>query len=238
LASNFEEDGKMQICNFESLNNLTLEQAKASIRKVIRAATGVSQHERYFNTTRKTSLADSRMFTLLDTVSGSGWAMNRNRQCTHIIEGIKTGKITREELNNFWETVDALPDIELRDLPNASTEIIRQIEMSFDEIRKTLHKWDSSSGTLCFLTKVILMFNWGQSPAFDTRIRAILKVKDVTNKELVIALIEIGSWIRSFESKFGIRIDKLVADELSMQRRMNLKSPPLGRCFDMMLYFQ
>jgi len=222
----------MNVCNFDSLNSMTLECAKKSIRKVIADATGVFQYDSYFRTTREIARADDRLIKLLNIVSG--WSMNRNRQCTTIIEKIADKKISIAELESFWKTVDTLPNIELRDLPNSGREQLRQIEMAFDEIRKTLRGWHSSSDSLCFLTKVILMFNWGQSPAFDKRIRSVLKMKNnITNKDLVTALVEIGYWIQRFESKHGVKLDTLATNEMNGSNR----PLPLGRSFDMMLFY-
>ena len=82
------------------------------------------------------------------------------------------------------------------------------------------------------------MFNWGQSPAFDTRIRNVLNVKNnISNKKLVEALIEIGIWIQNFESKYEIQLDKLATYEMNSQKSLESLNPlPLGRSFDMMLF--
>jgi len=82
------------------------------------------------------------------------------------------------------------------------------------------------------------MFNWGQSPAFDTRIRNVLNVKNnISNKNLVEALIEIGIWIQNFESKHEIQLNKLATDEMNSQKSLESLNPlPLGRSFDMMLF--
>ncbi len=230
----------MSVCNFESINNLTLESAKKSLRTYcLNGEDGLKQFDDYFRTYRETAKADVRLLALLELVRYGGWNMNRNGQCAHIINEIKTGTITIKELERFWEIVDSLQNITLRDLPNLSREDIKQLELSFNEIRKKLRSWHSSADSLCFLTKVILMFNWGQAPAFDTRIREVLKVRNnLTSKDLIIALTEIGAWIRNFESKHGVSLDKLATEEMHMHANMKLLSPlPLGRSFDMLVYF-
>lgn len=230
----------MSVCSFESINNLTLESAKKSLRTYCQnGVSGLIQYDKYYRTSRETAKADIRILALLELVRYGGWNMNRNGQCAHIIHEIKTGSISIDELERFWEVVDSLPNITLRDLPNTSREDIKQIELSFDVIRKKLRGWHSSADSLCFLTKVILMFNWGQAPAFDTRIREVLKVRNnLTSKDLIIALTEIGAWIRSFESKYDVRLDKLATEEMYMHANTNALNPlPLGRSFDMLVYF-
>ncbi len=229
----------MGVCNFELLNSFTLESAKKAFRQYT-SLKGFwsSQYDIYFNSTQISANPSDRLIKLLDIVRLDGWGMNRKGQCAHIISGIGSGKIAIKELEYFWRTVDSLPDVTLRDLPDVNCTILTRIEGSFDEIRRVLGGWHSSSDTLCFLTKVILMFNWGQSPAFDTRIRSVLKVNNfIGNKDLVRALVEIGVWIRNFESRNGILLDNLVTKEMIKQKNTNSLSPlPLGRSFDMMLF--
>ena len=229
----------MSVCNFAPLSNLTLEDARKSIRQYSSLpGPWLYQYDKYFGTTRETAAPDIRLLELLEVVRGSGWAMNRKGQCAHITNEIRKGRISREELECFWSTVDSLPDVGLRDLPCMSRNQLKKIERTFDNIRQSLRKWHSSSDSLCFLTKVILMFNWGQSPAFDTRIRNVLNVKNnISNKTLVEALIEIGIWIQNFESKHDIQLNKLAADEMNSQKSLESLNPlPLGRSFDMMLF--
>jgi hypothetical protein len=175
---------------------------------------------------------------LLETVRGSGWGMNRKGQCAHISDEIKSGRILKEKIESFWNKVDLLNKVRLRDLPNANQEQLKGIEVTFDNIRTTLREWHSSSDSLCFLTKVVLMFNWGESPAFDTRIRDVLKVKNnISSKDLVTTLMKIGVWIQKFESKYDIHLDELATNEMnSLDKFRELKPLPLGRSFDMMLF--
>jgi len=229
----------MGVCDFELLNSFTLESAKKALRQYTGGrGSWSSQYDIYFNSTQVLANPGDRLVKLLDIVRLDGWGMNRKGQCTHIISAIGSGKISNKELEYFWRTVYSLPDVTLRDLPDVNCTILTRIEGSFDEIRKVLGGWQSSAGTLCFLTKVILMFNWGQSPAFDTRIRSVLKVNNlVGNKDLVRALVEIGVWIRNFESRNGILLDNLATKEMMKQKNTNSLSPlPLGRSFDMMLF--
>jgi hypothetical protein len=168
---------KMSVCDFRALNNLTLNDAKDSIKRNISLnGPWLHQFDTFFRTTRATATADERMIKLLTVVRGSGWNMNRQGQCAYIIKAIENGRISKEELNHFWTTVDALPNVDLRNLPHIDRMLLRQIVTSFQNIRRTLHVWHSSSDSLCFMTKVILMFNWGQSPAFDTRVRSKMKL--------------------------------------------------------------
>ncbi len=225
----------MSVCNFRVLNTLSLNDAKDSIKRYCSLnGPWLHQFDIFFRTTRATATPDERMIKLLTVVRGSGWNMNRQGQCAHIIEAIETGRISKEELNHFWTTVDALPNVDLRNLPHVD---LRQIVTSFQNIRKTLRVWHSSSDSLCFMTKVILMFNWGQSPAFDTRIRSVMKLRNnMSSEDLVMALVEIGNWIQDFESQHGILLDKLVTDEMRLVDRDSLSPLPLGRSFDIMLF--
>lgn len=228
----------MSVCDFRVLKNLTLKDAKDSIRRYSSLnGPWLHQFDTFFRTTRQTATPDERMIKLLTVVRGSGWNMNRQGQCAHIIEAIETGRISKKELNHFWATVDALPNVDLRNLPHIDRMLLRQIVTSFRNIRRTLHVWQSSSDSLCFVTKVILMFNWGQSPAFDSRIRSKMKLRnDMSNEDLVTALVEIGTWIQDFESQYGILLDKLATDEMRLVSRDSLSPLPLGRSFDMMLF--
>lgn len=230
-----ERHARMSVCDFTVLRNLTLKDAKDSIRRYSHQnGRWLHQFDIFFGTTRATAQVNERMVKLLTVVRGSGWNMNRQGQCTNIIEDIEKKRISKEELEHFWKTVDALSIMKLRDLPDADC---IPIEKSFDYIRSALRGWHSSSGSLCFMTKVILMFNWGQSPAFDTRIRSLLKLRNnMSNKELVTALVEIGTWIRNFESQNGIMLDKLATDEMRRVTMNSLSTLPLGRSFDMLLF--
>lgn len=119
------------------------------------------------------------------------------------------------------------------------TPIRNNIRDSFNTIHTMLMGWHRSAGTLCFITKVILMFNWGQSPAFDTRIRRILNLKNDTDAEkFVLTLSKIGKCINDFERIEGRpKLDDLATT--AMQEITNnyaLKKLPLGRSFDMMLF--
>jgi hypothetical protein len=58
---------------------------------------------------------------------------------------------------------------------------------------------------------------------------------DLSNAELVAALIEMGIWIQDFESLNNVMLDELVTNEI---RRVDvlLQPVPLGRSFDMLLF--
>ena len=81
------------------------------------------------------------------------------------------------------------------------------------------------------------MFNWGQSPAFDSRIRSVLTLpSDMSSSLLVAAFVEIGAWIKDFESQHGIRLDQLATSEMRQAGIESLSPLPLGRSFDMLLF--
>lgn len=230
----------MNVCDFSLINGLTVEDARASIERYgdsDKGWTWVSQYDGFFGTTAQEASSDVRMVELLNIVRGSGWNMNRQGQCTQILTAIENQTISREELGRFWSTVDSLHGFVLRDLPNVSMQVLSQIETSIGKIRHTLRSWHPSSDTLCFLTKVVLMFNWGQCPAFDSRIRSVLRLPpDLSSSSLVTALVEIGTWIKNFESRHGTRLDHLATCEIRRVGRESLRTLPLGRAFDMLLF--
>jgi hypothetical protein len=81
------------------------------------------------------------------------------------------------------------------------------------------------------------MFNWGQSPAFDSRIRSVLRLPlDLSSSALVAAFVEIATWIKNFESKYGTRLDHLATCEMRRVCSESLRPLPLGRAFDMVVF--
>ena len=233
-----ERIGEMPVISFQKLHNITLEIAETSITRYSgQNGPWLHQFDNFYRNIRLDAAPDKRMSELLTIVRGSGWNMNRQRQCASIIEDIRSGRITNDKLNNFWNLVDALPNINLRALPCTGNDILRRLEDSFGHIREILRDWHQSAGSVCFLTKVILMFNWGQTPAFDSRIRAILDVgTDISNEELVQSLVEIGTWIRYFEARNGIHLDELATDVMLRICEHDLQPLPLGRSLDMLLF--
>lgn len=228
----------MRLCDVNQLNNVTAEGVQESIRQYAQKnRLWVRQFDTFFQSVKKTASPEKRMVMLLTTVRDSGWNMNRKGQCAHIIEEVISQRISKAHLKTFWGTVDSLPRVTLRELPSASRSLMKQLETSFDDIRKTLKSWHQSSGTLCFLTKVVLMFNWGQSPAFDSRVRSALKLpNDLSAEELVESLFEMGSWICDFESNNGIKLDQLATVEIRQIDECALGPIPLGRSLDMLLF--
>ena len=163
--------------------------------------------------------------------------MNRQGQCTTMIEKIRNNIISNKDLKDFWYLVDNLPALKLRDLPYIDHTIFNQLVDSFENIHNILSGWHQSAGTVCFLTKVILIFNWGQTPAFDTRIREVLGINgNITDIELVQSLVEIGTWICDFEDKYNIRIDEVATEVIRSAYRNNLYALPLGRSVDIILF--
>jgi hypothetical protein len=228
----------MPVCDFRALCNLTLNDAKQCIRHYSsKKSLWIHQFDKFFGNTRITATEEERITELLGIVRGSGWNMNRQGQCAGIRDNVISGQISKQDLHIFWKTIDSLPGISLRNLPFADPNLFEQLETSFINIRITLRRWHQSSDTICFLTKVILMFNWGQSPAFDSRVRSILKLRNgLSNAELLKALVEMGFWIRDFESLNGIALDELATKEMRQVTGRLLRPLPLGRSFDMLLF--
>lgn len=228
----------MRICNFTALCNLTLKGAQECIRRYSRQnGLWIHQFDTFFGTIRTTATPEKRIMVLLSIVRDNGWNMNRKGQCAHIIEKVTTEQIFKEELDAFWKTIDSLPKVSLRGLPAAPPKLLKQLETSFGSVRKTLQRWHRSSNTLCFLTKVVLMFNWGESPAFDSRVQSTLKLpNDLSNEELVEALVEMGVWILDFESRNNIMLDELATNEMRQADESSLGQLPLGRGLDMLLF--
>jgi hypothetical protein len=228
----------MAVIRIDKLNRLNLESASKSIADYTRYNIGwVYQFENFYHNTRINAHPTQRMNDLLTIVRYDGWSMNRQKQCESILRDIGNGKITNDDLNYLWSLVDNLPRISLSELPSASNSVIEILINSFTKIRDILEGWHSSAGSVCFLTKVVLMFNWGHTPAYDTRIRKILGVSDrLSNRQLAQSLVEIGTWIRSFENKYNITFDQFANDVMRKASGLERKPLPSGRSFDMMLF--
>jgi len=228
----------MAVCDFEALQKITLKEVEASIiRYTSQNGPWLGQFDTFYGMTRSTATPEARITELLDIVRGSGWNMNRQGQCAHIIQSVKAETISKVKLQDFWKMVDNLPDLNLRDLPGAAPVVLKQIEALVDNIRRTICGWHSCAGTVCFVTKVILMFNWGQSPAFDSRVRAVLKLGHyMSTDKLVQALAEIGSWIRNFEFDNEVLLDEFSTNVMNRTCGRSLRPLPLGRSFDMLLF--
>lgn len=226
----------MGICDFSSLKDISLREIEDSITRYCRlSGPWLSQFDSFYWGTRLAG-GRERLTQLLEIVRGSGWNMNRQGQCSRITQSIKTGSISRRDLEYFWSIVDDLPGIRLSDLPNLSEGKKERIAASIDRIRKTLSSWHQSAGTACFLTKVILMFNWGQTPAFDTRVRSVLKLgSNISTSDLMEVLVEIGVWIEEFEAGTGLLLDDF-STKIVNKHREDLHPLPLGRSFDMLLF--
>lgn len=228
----------MAVCDFEDLQKITLKEVEASIiRYTSQNGPWLGQFDTFYGITRPTATPEDRITKLLDIVRGSGWNMNRQGQCAHIIQSVKAETISKVQLQDFWKMVDNLRYLNLRDLPGVAPVVLKQIEASVDNIRRTICGWHSCAGTVCFVTKVILMFNWGQSPAFDSRIRSVLKLGHyMSTDKLVQALVEIGSWIRNFEFDNEVLLDEFSTDVMNRACGKSLRPLPLGRSFDMLLF--
>jgi hypothetical protein len=228
----------MDICDFKSLDKLTLKEVDAAITRYSRlSGPWLSQFDTFFGVTRHTAAPKERITGLLDIVRYNKWNMNRQGQCEAITQGVKTGAISKAQLQDFWRLVDDLPDLHLRDFPRAAPEVRRRIEATLESIRRTIRDWHSSAGTVCFVTKVILMFNWGQSPAFDTRVRSVLNLGCyLSTGELMQALVDMGSWIGKFESDNGVLLDEFATNVMNREYGRSLHPLPLGRSLDMLLF--
>jgi hypothetical protein len=228
----------MPVISLITLNRITLEMAEESIRDYCtQNGPWLMQFDSFFRNIRLNATPDERMIKLLSIVRYNRWNMNRQGQCEKILRKIRSGEIKRDILKSFWNLIDELPNINLRDLPGIENVILNQFSYSFKKIRRTLSSWHQSAGSICFLTKVILMFNWGQTPAFDTRIRQILGVNNnISEENLVEALVEIGKWVRHFETQNNINLDEFATGLMLQTSGRELQPLPLGRSFDMMLF--
>ena len=226
------------IISLKILNRITMEMAEKSIRDYC-AQNGLwlMHFDSFFRNIRLNAAPDERMIKLLSILRNNGWNMNRQGQCGRIIGKIRSGEIKRDILDSFWNLIDELPNINLRELPRIENAILNQFVYSFKKIRRTLSSWHPSAGSVCFLTKVILMFNWGQTPAFDTRIRNILGVNsNISDEDLVEALVEIGKWVQHFETQNNMNLDEFATDLMLQATGRKLQGLPLGRSFDIMLF--
>ncbi|MGA8181800.1 MAG: hypothetical protein WB792_17205 [Desulfobacterales bacterium] len=228
----------MSVISFEILNKLNLETAGKSIESYSTLnGPWLNQFDNFYNNTRLSASPLQRMTDLLNIVRYNGWNMNRQGQCGSILKDICTGIITDDQLCNFWDLVDKLPNLSLCELPCADKSVIDQLICSFTKLRYILSGWHSSAGSVCFLTKVVLMFNWGHAPAYDTRIRSILGVDNsVSDRDLIDSLVEIGIWLRYFETRFDVDFVKFSTDVMRQASGLELNQLPSGRSFDMMLF--
>jgi len=228
----------MSVISFEILNELNLETASKSIASYSTLnGPWLNQFDKFYNNTRIHASPVQRMNDLLNIVRYNGWNMNRQGQCAGILKDIRTGIITDAQLRHFWGLVDNLPSVSLCELPCADNSVIDLLMSSFTKLREILSAWHSSAGSVCFLTKVVLMFNWGHTPAYDTRIRKILGVdSSLSDRELTDSLVEVGIWLRYFERRFGIDFEKFSTDVMRKASGLELKPLPSGRGFDMMLF--
>jgi hypothetical protein len=228
----------MPVISFEILDELNLETVTKSIARYSTLnGPWLNQFDNFYNNTRLHATPVRRMNDLLNIVRYNGWNMNRQGQCTSILKDIRNGKISDDQLRQLWDLVDRLPKESLSALPCADNSVIDLLITSFKEIREILSDWHSSARSVCFLTKVILMFNWGHTPAYDTRIRKVLGLNSsISDRELTDSLIEIGIWLRYFESRFGIIFENFSTDVMRKASGLELKPLPSGRGFDMMLF--
>jgi hypothetical protein len=228
----------MSVIRIEKLNKLNLEIAAKSIADYSTLnGPWLNQFDKFYNSTRVHASPTKRMNDLLNIVRYNGWNMNRRRQCSSILKNVRTGVITDVQLRHFWDMVDTLPNVSLCELPSADNSVIDLLIGSFEKLREMLGGWHSSAGSVCFLTKVILMFNWGNTPAYDTRIRKVLGLKSyISGRELVESLVDIGRWLRNFEKRFAINFEQFSTDAMRKASRLELNPLPSGRGFDMMLF--
>jgi len=136
----------------------------------------VRQYTNYWSTLRIADPAQ-RMNELLGIVRYNGWNMNRQGQCATIENGISGGVIGRDQLAAFWRSVDGLSRYQLREMAGYSPNELAQVNGTLRGLLQTLCEWHRSAGTITFLSKVILMFNWGQTPALDSRVRGVLGLR-------------------------------------------------------------
>ena len=228
----------MPVIRLEKLNQLNLDIAAKSIANYsTQNGPWLTQFDKFYNNTRVHASPVQRMNDLLNIVRYDGWNMNRQGQCAGILKKIRTGIISDAQLKHFWGLVDNLPNVSLCKLPLTDNSAIDLLIKSFTKLRETLSGWHSSAGSICFLTKVVLMFNWGNTPAYDTRIRKILGVKSsISDRELIESLVEIGTWLRNFERRFEINFEQFSTDVMREASRPELNLLPSGRGFDMMLF--
>jgi hypothetical protein len=196
----------------------------------------VREYTDYWNIWR---LADpvQRMNKLLRIVRYNGWNMNRRRQCETIENGISGGEIGRDQLAAFWISVDGLSRYRLREMPAYSPDQLAQMKGTLDRLLETLCEWHRSAGTITFLSKVILMFNWGQTPALDSRVRDVLGLRaQPPVSKYVDILKDLGGWVTQYERSEGVRLDQQVTDYMVAQLDEPLGEIPIGRALDMVFF--
>jgi hypothetical protein len=184
-------------------------------------------------------LADpvQRMDKLLEIVRYNRWNMNRQGQCEKIQNGISRGEIGPYQLAAFWSCVDGLSRYRLREMPAYSPDQLAQMKGVLDGLLDTLCEWHPSAGTITFLSKVILMFNWGETPALDQRVRSVLGLRGQPLMSTYVEILkDLGSWVTQHERREGVRLDQQVTDYMVARLDGLLGEIPIGRALDMVLF--
>lgn len=179
-----------------------------------------------------------RLENLLKIVTINGWNMNRHNQCTFIKRKIQTNTITNDEIKEFWKILDDLNGINIRDLSESSKYYENnknKLVANIKDIIKILKNWNQRVDTITFVTKPILMFNWGQSPAFDKKVREQLKMRRYryNAEEIFECLSNLGTWINNSEKENQFNLDETVSEVLSKNK---FSTVPTGRALDMILF--
>jgi len=163
--------------------------------------------------------------------------MNRQGQCTAIINKINNGYICKTDIAKFWDLVDSLDHYSLKEIKNIKIDKKDKLINTLNKIRKTLKTWNRSAGTITFLTKPILMFNWGQSPALDMRVRKTLNLgNNITSYKFVDILETISNSILQYEEENNSKLDRIISNYIN-KNLSNIVNPiPIGRAFDMIAF--
>jgi hypothetical protein len=213
---------------------------RASVRGYVNTPHGhgpqwVDQFDKYWNDTRVDLPNREKLINLLELVSGSGWNMNRNRRCDDVIKKIRDGRISEPDITKLFDLLDSLLGFELRKLHQMSTGEATVLCRNIQNIREHIASWNQSMRTICFLTKPILMFNWGETPALDSRVRSCIGVSnDLATDKYVAILQKVSRGLLDIERQVGL-LENIVKDELG-RYGLRVRDLPIGRAVDMVCF--
>lgn len=162
--------------------------------------------------------------------------MNRHGQCGDVIKKTRDGRISEPDITKLFDLLDSLLGFELRKLHQMSTGEATVLCRNIQNIREHIASWNQSMRTICFLTKPILMFNWGETPALDRRVRSSIGVSnnDLTTDKYVAILQKFSRRLLDIERQVGL-LENIVKDELG-RYGLRVRDLPIGRAVDMVCF--
>lgn len=179
--------------------------------------------------------AAERLAEFADVARQHGWGMNRKGQCVTIRASLRTtaGTVPAERI------LAAADDIRTELRPMEKPCDVALLTARIAVIQQELGRLHQSADTNCFVTKVVLMFGTGQSPAFDGRVARKLDIRTVrmTAAELSGWLIRLGEQARESSDACGSPLAQLVTNAVRAKLpTLSIREVPPGRAVDMLLF--